>query len=891
MPIIKCKMCGGDVKLSEDKTFGTCEFCGSTMTFPKVQDSNEQRIAAFNRGNYFRRIGEFDKALAVYERIVQEDDTDAEAHWCCALCRYGIEYVEDPVSLEWLPTCHRASFDNFLEDVDYLAALKNSDGVTRRQYQKDAAKIAEVQRGILATSRKEEPFDVFICYKESDENGNRTKDSLLAQEIYYQLTDQGRRVFFSRITLEDKVGTEYEPYIFAALQSAKVMVVVGTKPEYFNAVWVKNEWSRFLALMKKDRSKLLLPCYRDMEPYDLPDALSVLQSYDMSKIGFLQDLTHGISKVLDADKTPELAPMQGTTIVQSSVSSDAQVKRGNLALADHDWEQAKIYFNQALDLDAECGEAYLGIALAEHQCSDLRELKEIKVKKASDIKGVSEETPIQKQASARIQQAIQTVQKKYPLNDEDSVKKLNKIFSLPEFMYQYRLPRVEAICSTLKTDYEQDKWLSKAFRFAKGTLADDLQTYIRELNAALDEEITSTRKEENEVIETSENEFGRLLTEAIQTAEELGINVQKKKEETYQVAMRKANTAKNIDELKKVILLFESLEGYKDSNELAYKYRARVNRKKKIYIGIIIAMLLVFSATALIVSVVHNNQLKQEQYLEAMDYYDNGEYTRAESLFEELGAYQDSVDMINACKTAATEAEQAEYQAFLNSLENYNDYSQAQKIIGNHLSTEGVVEGEYENDPYYCYASARLAEAEGRLDYAWYRYQYMTNGMFDSSNRASNLEVELDQQAKKVIEHLYDDITKFADVKDEAWELYCYENFFPYYSELLDILDYAGRFYPLSITDFSYVCCKDGTNAYLSESSDQIYYSATMHYRTRTPTATYPLLYDYESDYQDFSNPDDAHQALANFAQEHGGEIVTMTDQELAWASDKASEY
>ena len=260
MPVIKCKMCGGDVKLSEDKTFGTCEFCGSTMTFPKVQDSNEQRIAAFNRGNYFRRIGEFDKALAVYERIVQEDDTDAEAHWCCALCRYGIEYVEDPVSLEWLPTCHRASFDNFLEDVDYLAALKNSDGVTRRQYQKDAAKIAEVQRGILATSRKEEPFDVFICYKESDENGNRTKDSLLAQEIYYQLTDQGRRVFFSRITLEDKVGTEYEPYIFAALQSAKVMVVVGTKPEHFNAVWVKNEWSRFLALMKKDRNKLLLPC-------------------------------------------------------------------------------------------------------------------------------------------------------------------------------------------------------------------------------------------------------------------------------------------------------------------------------------------------------------------------------------------------------------------------------------------------------------------------------------------------------------------------------------------------------------------------------------------------------------------------------------------------------
>ena len=98
----------------------------------------------------------------------------------------------------------------------YLAALQYSDGVTRRQYQRDAAKIAEVQRGILATSQNEEPFDVFICYKETDENGDRTRESLMAQEIYYNLTEQGRRVFFARITLEDKAGAQYEPYLRGA---------------------------------------------------------------------------------------------------------------------------------------------------------------------------------------------------------------------------------------------------------------------------------------------------------------------------------------------------------------------------------------------------------------------------------------------------------------------------------------------------------------------------------------------------------------------------------------------------------------------------------------------------------------------------------------------------
>ena len=373
MAILKCKMCGGDIELSADKTFGTCEFCGSTMTFPKVDD--EQRAAAFNRGNHFRRIGEFDKALAVYERIVQEDENDAEAHWCCALCRFGIEYVEDPNTFEYLPTCHRASFDSFLEDVDYLAALEHSDGITRRQYQKDAAKIAEVQRGILATSQNEEPFDVFICYKESEDDGRRTRDSLYAQDIYYQLTEQGRRVFFSRITLEDKAGTEYEPYIFAALNSAKVMILVTTSAEHANAVWVKNEWSRFLSLMRKDRSKLLLPCYRDMDPYDLPEALSVLQSYDMSKIGFIQDLIRGVNKVLEGSK-PKQATKETVVVQQQSGHAAPLLERAFMFLEDGDWAKADDFCEQVLNLEPKNALAYLGKLMAEVHSRKREQLKD-----------------------------------------------------------------------------------------------------------------------------------------------------------------------------------------------------------------------------------------------------------------------------------------------------------------------------------------------------------------------------------------------------------------------------------------------------------------------------------------------------------------------------------
>ena len=85
----------------------------------------------------------------------------------------------------------------------------------------------------IEASANEAPYDVFICYKETDFEGKRTLDSVLAMDIYEALTDKGYRVFFSRVSLEDKLGTEYEPFIFAALNSAKIMLVVGTDYEYF----------------------------------------------------------------------------------------------------------------------------------------------------------------------------------------------------------------------------------------------------------------------------------------------------------------------------------------------------------------------------------------------------------------------------------------------------------------------------------------------------------------------------------------------------------------------------------------------------------------------------------------------------------------------------------
>lgn len=297
MPTFKCKMCGGNLEVTTDSSVVTCEYCGTSQTISKSRDEIVSNL--YNRANDLRLKCEFDRAEQIYEKILEHDNTETEAHWGIVLCRYGIEYIEDPITKKRIPTCHRTSYESIVADTDYISAIKNADDYQKAIYEAEAKTIDSIQKDILAIAKTEAPFDVFICYKETDENGKRTVDSAIANDIYYQLTNEGFKVFYAPITLEDKLGQEYEPYIFSALNSAKVMLVVGTKPEHFNAVWVRNEWSRYLKLLKNDRTRLLVPCYRDMDAYELPEEFAHLQAQDMSKIGFINDLVRGIKKAIE----------------------------------------------------------------------------------------------------------------------------------------------------------------------------------------------------------------------------------------------------------------------------------------------------------------------------------------------------------------------------------------------------------------------------------------------------------------------------------------------------------------------------------------------------------------------------------------------------------------
>ena len=166
MAIFKCKMCGGALDVSVGTTIIECEYCGTAQTLPKLED--DRRVMLYDRANHFRRNNDFDKAAGIYETILNEDNTDAEAYWSLVLCRYGIEYVEDPKTHTRVPTVNRAQFTSIYDDENYKSAINYASIEQKAIYEREAEVINEIQKGILAISEKEEPFDVFICYKETD---------------------------------------------------------------------------------------------------------------------------------------------------------------------------------------------------------------------------------------------------------------------------------------------------------------------------------------------------------------------------------------------------------------------------------------------------------------------------------------------------------------------------------------------------------------------------------------------------------------------------------------------------------------------------------------------------------------------------------------------------
>ncbi len=314
-----CKQCGGE--LENKGSFYVCPYCGLKYELFNNQDTLQiQLMNAFEK----LRNSDFENAKEAFDEIILSFPDNYEAYWGRALVNHGILFVNDIIEGKKVPTCTNISEFSFIEDEDVKKTLSLAPKSVLEEYQKYVSYIENIRIEWLQKASKEPPYDIFICFKDSDKEHHieRTNDSINAQELYTALTEKGYKVFFSRITLKDKVAEQYEPYIYNALKTSKVMIVYGEKAEYFNSTWMKNEWKRFankIANKEKHKNSLIV-VYKDMNVADLPLALKTRQCLNYADLKFFINLEKHIEKVIAEEK-------QVARLEKISITSGQKSKR------------------------------------------------------------------------------------------------------------------------------------------------------------------------------------------------------------------------------------------------------------------------------------------------------------------------------------------------------------------------------------------------------------------------------------------------------------------------------------------------------------------------------------------------------------------------------------
>ena len=296
-----CNICGGSYVYKNGKWICSC--CDNI----KNEKITNEEVILLTNASAKLRMAAFDDAEELYRDFVKKYPKNPEGYWGLLLSKYGIKYEEDYDGKK-VPTIYATSIESVLEDKNYQLAVEYADKDQKRYYKQQAQQFENIRQEWIEKASKEPPVDVFICFKDSDEEHNitRTDDSYEAQNLYTYLISKGYSVFFSRESLRDKVAEKYEPYIFNALNTAHVMIVYSSSKEYLESTWVKNEWTRFLKKIKnkqKQENSLIL-AFDKMKPSDFPKVFSNVQCMNASQKTFYSDLEKHIQKVIKKATAP-----------------------------------------------------------------------------------------------------------------------------------------------------------------------------------------------------------------------------------------------------------------------------------------------------------------------------------------------------------------------------------------------------------------------------------------------------------------------------------------------------------------------------------------------------------------------------------------------------------
>lgn len=237
---LKCYTCGDVLEKQADGKY-VCLSCGNVYDNPQVKKEetnlSSNLITKLNNANEERQRRHFDRALELYDEILQENDKEVFALWGAFLSEYGIEFVKE--GGQYRPICHSISRIPATQS-EYLTKLYKLCGeVEAADYRRRAEEIELIRYRSYEISETQDPYDIFICY-----GGNETD---IANQLFENFTADKRRVFMPQKSIP--AGAMEEGYIYPAINSAGVMFVIAES--YASLAKTENIWLRFLSLEGK----------------------------------------------------------------------------------------------------------------------------------------------------------------------------------------------------------------------------------------------------------------------------------------------------------------------------------------------------------------------------------------------------------------------------------------------------------------------------------------------------------------------------------------------------------------------------------------------------------------------------------------------------------------
>lgn len=523
---LKCKMCGSNLDIGDSITVCKCEKCGTSQTVPDIEDDKELKL--FERAGRLRFNCDFDKAAGIYNTITDSYTEEAEGYWGLILCKYGIEYA-DNASGKKVPVCHRISYDSVMDDEDFELVMENSDSESRAIFREEAKIIEENRKKYIQIAESEQPYDIYISYRAKDDNGDKTAVSEIAGHLYNKLTSAGYSVFLSEAALKGKKQSDCEPYIYSALNSANVMLALGTSYDDYNDVWVKNEWNRYLEIAEKNKNKCLIPCYKDVDGYDIPKEFAGLKVCQLGNDDTFNNIMAEIANVVKPESVNQPAPepekaepaeeieLEEIEIIEP-VDINKLLDEGFSAISDKNWKEANKLFFQVLDEEPDNSKAYWGQLLVQQECTNAREMADNLYLQV--IGNTSDNT-----YELEIRDRRQEIKDKYPVANLFSEEEYANLFDV-HFNYQSGVENTKSAIAANNEHYilSDNELFKRAKQNADAEVAAGIEEFVANVNRHLDEILKNVTEQEQQEIEEArqqETAYFSKLEDAFKKADDM----------------------------------------------------------------------------------------------------------------------------------------------------------------------------------------------------------------------------------------------------------------------------------------------------------------------------------------------------------------------------------